>query len=105
MLFTAGNALAGDPPRDRAYNTTTKDTMAKESDQPVSDAWITTKVKTDMMADRDVSASDISVETVNGMVKLSGRVDSKAQHDKAVALTKGIKGVKKVDSAGLMVGR
>lgn len=98
LMLAAGGALATDPPKDRMY-----DAAAKESDQPVSDTWITTKVKADMMANKDVSASNISVETVNGVVKLSGRVDTKAQEDKAVALTKGIKGVKKVDTTGLTV--
>ena len=101
LMLAAGGALAADPPKDRMHNA-----AAKESDQPVSDTWITTKVKADMMADKDVSASDITVETVNGVVKLSGHVDTKAQEDKAVALTKGIKGVKKVDSTGLtLTGR
>jgi len=38
-------------------------------------------------------------------VALSGRVDSQAQIDKAVSVTRAIKGVNKVDSKGLKVGK
>lgn len=75
------------------------------SDQPVSDTWITTKVKADLLATEDVSGLDIKVETVNGVVTLSGRVDTQAQVDKAVAITRAIKGVSKVDSSGLTVAK
>lgn len=72
-----------------------------ESDQPVSDTWITTKVKAELLADRDVSGLDIDVETVNGVVTLRGEVESQAQIDRATALARGIKGVTNVDASGL----
>jgi hyperosmotically inducible protein len=72
-----------------------------DSNQPVSDTWITTKVKTELMASSEVAGTDITVETVNGVVKLSGNVD-KMQADKAVSIAKNIDGVKKVDTTGLM---
>ncbi len=75
-----------------------------DSSQPVNDTWITTKVKTELLAAEDVSGLDIKVETTNGEVKLSGRVDNQAQIDKAVSVARGIKGVSKVDSSGLRVG-
>ena len=73
------------------------------SDQPMGDAWITTKVKSDLLATPDVSGLAIDVDTKNGVVMLKGSVDNKAQADKAVAVTKKIDGVKKVDSSGLKV--
>jgi hyperosmotically inducible periplasmic protein len=77
---------------------------AKEkSAEPMSDTWITTKVKTDLLATPDVSGLAIDVETKNGTVMLKGAVESKAQIDKAVMVTKKIDGVKKVDSSGLTV--
>lgn len=75
------------------------------SAEPVSDAWISTKVKADLMATADVPGTTIDVDTVNGTVKLSGTVDSKAKADKAVAVAKNIKGVKKVDASGLTVSK
>jgi len=76
-----------------------------DSAQPVNDTWITTKVKADLMATSDVPGTEISVDTMNGVVKLSGTVDSKAKHDKAVTVAKGIKGVKSVDASALMVAK
>jgi len=70
----------------------------QESVQPGSDTWITTKVKADLLATKDISGLEIKVETVNGVVTLSGDVDSQAEADKAVAVTQGIKGVSRVDN-------
>lgn len=91
--FMAGAAIAQ-----------TQEAMPKpeaNSEQPVSDAWITTKVKTDLLASPDVSGLDIKVETSNGVVRLSGDVKSQAQIDKAISITKSIKGVLDVNATGL----
>jgi hyperosmotically inducible protein len=48
--------------------------------------------------------SDISVETNNGNVILSGRVASQNQLDTAVSAVKTIKGVKSVDTSNLQTG-
>ncbi|MEF3082292.1 BON domain-containing protein [Luteimonas sp. SMYT11W] len=75
-----------------------------DSDQPVSDTWITTKVKADLLASSDVAGLDIGVETANGIVSLSGDVESQAQIDRAKAIAGEIEGVQRVDSAQLKVG-
>lgn len=72
-----------------------------ESEQPVTDTWITTKVKADLATTEGVKSTDISVTTVNGVVTLIGVLDSKTGVEKAIAVTKGIKGVVSVDAAGL----
>nr|WP_255682280.1 BON domain-containing protein [Luteimonas sp. BDR2-5] len=74
-----------------------------ESDQPVSDTWITTKVKADLLASSHVSGLDIGVETANGTVSLSGEVDNQAQIDRATEIARGIKGVTSVDTSQLQV--
>ena len=71
------------------------------SSQPVNDTWITTKVKADLLATENVSGLDIKVETVDGVVTLTGAVTSQAQKDKAVEVAKQIKGVKRVEAGGL----
>lgn len=103
LLFIGAQALAL-PETEPEEQNRAADQKQGESDQPVSDTWITTKVKADLLATEDVSGLDISVETVNGKVTLTGRVDSQAQIDKAVAVTRAIKGVTSVDSSGLKVG-
>ncbi|UKE63886.1 BON domain-containing protein [Xanthomonas translucens pv. poae] len=106
LTLAAGQALAVDPPttadKDHA-GMAHSDGMKHESKEPVTDTWITTKVKADLLATKDVSGTDIKVETLNGTVKLSGAVENKMQRDKAVSVAKMIDGVKKVDSTGLKV--
>ncbi len=83
-----------------AYAGTT-DTSAKSSEQPVTDTWITTKVKSELATTEGIKSGDISVTTKNGLVTLSGTVSSKAQVQKSVALAKAVKGVRDVDSTAL----
>ncbi|SEK57656.1 BON domain-containing protein [Nitrosovibrio tenuis] len=64
----------------------------------VDDAAITTKVKSALLADPDVKSLDIKVETRKGEVQLSGFVDNQGQIDRAIAVAKGVEGVKKVDN-------
>ncbi|WP_440221907.1 BON domain-containing protein [Dokdonella sp. MW10] len=77
------------------------ETPNNESDQPVTDTWITTKVKTELATTDGVKSTDISVTTVDGVVTLTGVLTSKTAVEKAVAATKSIKGVKSVDASGL----
>jgi hyperosmotically inducible protein len=73
-----------------------------EAKEDVSDTWITTKVKADLVTEKGIPGSDIKVETNKGVVSLSSTtVLSDAQKDTAVAITKKIKGVKAVSADGL----
>ena len=74
---------------------------ATDTKEAVSDAWITTKVKSTLLLTRNVDGLDIEVTTDNGIVKLSGEVDSPAERTRAVDLASNIRGVKKVDSMPL----
>ncbi len=65
----------------------------------IDDFSITTKVKTKLLGDPNVSGFAISVETFRGRVILSGFVNSQAQIDRAVALAREVPGVKEVQSA------
>jgi hypothetical protein len=59
------------------------------------------ETEADLLATENVSGLDIKVETVDGVVTLTGAVANKAQKDKAVAVAKQIKGVTRVDASGL----
>lgn len=79
-----------------------KETMDKsDSAQPGTDTWITTKVKTDLLATENVDGTKINVTTINGVVTLAGVLDSQAQVDKAISVTKAIEGVKSVETKAL----
>jgi hyperosmotically inducible protein len=61
-----------------------------------SDSWITTKVKSDLAVEKDVSATRIHVDTYEGVVTLSGTVESEAEATRAEQIASEIKGVKSV---------
>jgi hyperosmotically inducible protein len=69
----------------------------------VDDSWITTKVKSKLAAAKGVKASDISVNTTDGAVTLTGTATSKTEKNHAIHIAKGVKGVKSVDASGLTV--
>ncbi len=62
----------------------------------IDDAGITTVVKTRFADDRTVSASSISVETLNGVVQLSGFAKSNAEKMQAENIALNVKYVKSV---------
>ena len=70
----------------------------KSVGETIDDATITTRVKTSLLNDPDVGGSRIDVDTFKGVVTLSGRVKSKEEETKAVALARKIDGVTDVKS-------
>ena len=62
----------------------------------VDDSVITAKVKSMLAADDFLKSFQIGVETYKGIVQLSGFVNSQKAIDKAVEITRGVKGVKSV---------
>ena len=74
---------------------------ADEAGDAVSDTWITTKVKSTLLAEDSTSGMDIEVETKDGVVSLSGTVASDAEREMAISKAKGIKGVREVSADGL----
>lgn len=62
----------------------------------IDDAGITTAVKAKMVEDKTVSASSISVETLNGTVQLSGFAKSMAEKSQAESLARNVKNVRSV---------
>lgn len=93
---------AGNPAMDNTQRTGMNND-GPDSDQPGTDTWITTKVKSSLLADSDVSGLDIKVETVNGVVTLTGRVDQQMQIEEATRIAREIEGVKDVRTTGLTV--
>ncbi|WHZ20383.1 MAG: hypothetical protein OJF55_002532 [Rhodanobacteraceae bacterium] len=69
--------------------------------QAVSDAWITTKVKSELAATKGVKSMDVTVRTTDGVVTLTGVLATKTDVRKAIAAAKSVKGVKDVDASGL----
>lgn len=68
-----------------------------------NDAWITTKVKSQLATTNGIKSNDISVATADGSVTLTGTASSAAEKTKATQIAKKVKGVKTVDASGLTV--
>ena len=64
-----------------------------------TDPGITTAVKTKLAADDTVRATDINVDTKNGVVTLKGEVPSAAAKTRAIELAKATDGVRDVVDA------
>jgi hyperosmotically inducible protein len=67
--------------------------------ETIDDTTITTRVKTSMLNDPAVGGTSIDVDTYKGVVTLSGRVKSQAEHDQALALARKVDGVTDVKDA------
>jgi hyperosmotically inducible periplasmic protein len=71
---------------------------ADKAGEAIGDAAITAKVKSALIADPDVKALRIDVDTKDNVVTLNGSADSQAHADKAVTIAQGVEGVKSVDN-------
>ena len=69
---------------------------SETSGQYVDDTTITSKVKESFVADSQVSAAQIHVETMQGIVQLSGFTTSPKSEARAVELARAVRGVKSV---------
>jgi len=84
------------------YAAGTTDTARPASSSSVkeslTDTTITTKIKAEYAKEKDVSATQIHVKTVNGVVSLSGTARSQAEVDRAVSIARGTQGVTSVNN-------
>ncbi|MFH1872733.1 MAG: BON domain-containing protein [Pseudomonadota bacterium] len=71
----------------------------------VDDAVVTSKIKTAIFQDSTLKATEINVETHQGIVQLSGFVKSRADINQAVRLTRGVKGVKSIKNDMVVKGK
>ena len=74
------------------------DDTSMKSDQPVTDSYITTKVKAELAKDSATKARHIHVTTKDGTVVLKGMVGSDMERQQAEQDASGIKGVAHVEN-------
>ena len=74
-----------------------------EAGDGIDDAWITSKVKTQLLADTAVKGTQITVETQGNVVTLGGTADTAAAKAKAIEIAKATTGVVSVNADGLVV--
>jgi hyperosmotically inducible periplasmic protein len=70
----------------------------------LDDAAITAKIKGDILSDPLLKVLQINVTTTNGIVTLSGVVDSKESIDRAVEIARRVKEVKSVENSLVVKG-
>lgn len=74
-----------------------------ETGEVIDDAWITAKVKSRLLADRDVRGMDIDVDTRVNVVHLTGAVPSARARNAAIGLARNTQGVRDVDARRLVI--
>jgi hyperosmotically inducible protein len=78
------------------------ETQGAKTGVVIDDAEITTKVKAAIFAEPGLKTLQISVDTVKGVVTLSGSIDSPQNSDKARSLASGVAGVTAVENRLVM---
>ncbi len=99
-------AAAGSERRQDANTATASGEVREAADEAgdkIDDSWITTKVKSQLLADNDVKGLDITVETKENVVMLTGVVPSTKMRDTAIAIARNTKGVRSVNAGKLVV--
>lgn len=76
----------------------------QEAGEVISDGWITTQVKTKLLADDEIEGLDINVSTTDGRVVLAGLVPSEKIRDKVIVTAHRVEGVHSVNAKALQVG-
>jgi hyperosmotically inducible protein len=77
---------------------------ASNAERVVSDSWITTKVKAEILANSVSKAFKVSVKTKSGAVSLTGKLPNQDAIDLVKMISEKVKGVKNVDVSGLAIG-
>lgn len=73
-----------------------KQSVGESVSEYASDTAITTKIKAAFVAEKELSALDISVETTDGVTTLAGKVANRAEADLAEKVARDVEGVKDV---------
>jgi osmotically-inducible protein OsmY len=85
------------------FNTGCAITRGKETAGAYAkDTEITAKIKADLYKDPAVKGTEVHVSTLNGVVQLSGFVDSQAARDRAEQLARSVSGVVDVQNSLLL---
>jgi hyperosmotically inducible protein len=78
-------------------------TTTHKTERVISDSWITTKVKSEILKSSLAKGFDVKVTTLHGIVTLRGTLASADAIDQVKAVAVKVKGVQSVDTSTLAV--
>jgi hyperosmotically inducible periplasmic protein len=101
VLVFASVAIAAAPASVTAQSTTDKmeqkaKVAAQDAKTGITDSWLTAKTKIALYGDDRIKGGQVSVETVNGVVSLRGKVDSDDAKAAAASVAQAVEHVKSV---------
>lgn len=96
----AGHAYAASSD---ASSTPSGSTTAKKTERVMSDSWITTRVKSEILANSGLKGFKVKVKTKQGVVALNGKLPSQESIDQVTQIAQKVKGVNNVDTSALTV--
>lgn len=76
---------------------------AHNAERVMSDSWITTKVKSEILANSVSKGFKVQVKTKHGAVALKGKLPTQDAVDLVKSIAEKVKGVRSVDTTGLAV--
>jgi hyperosmotically inducible periplasmic protein len=85
FLFTFLTACAGDA-------------QQRSTGEYIDDSAVTTRVKTALVNDPDVSAAEVKVQTYKGTVQLGGFVSDEEDINRAIEIARHVEGVETVEN-------
>lgn len=94
-----------DARKEAGDNAKTSDAKREAPGEYIDDSAITAKVKAAVFEDSTLKSAEINVETYKGIVQLSGFVRSRGDINRAVEVTRKIKGVKSVSNSMVVKGQ
>ncbi len=83
-----------------AVRESTSPSTGSSSDE---DGRINLSVRDNVLTDRELGNTRIGIDTVNGVVRLFGQVQTSDQRDEAIRVARKVKGVRGVDASSLIV--
>jgi len=103
LAETTAKSVAGVKSVDNTLKTPESSKAVAKTKRVVSDSWITTKVKSELLADSASKGLHVRVKTLHGVVVLKGALANQDAIDHVKDIAGKVKGVKSVDTSGLTV--
>ena len=100
---TAAKSVEGVMSVDNNLRTPGSSKTVAKTKRVISDSWITTKVKSEILADNISKGFEVSVNTIHGVVVLKGALANQDAIDHVKDIAQSVEGVKSVDTSTLTV--